>query len=86
MNSKTIEFNFRTGVNAKDYSTVAKKGNLKPLEVELRRLEDLTASIHEEMLFLKEREQEMRVTNGSFDILFITSPFFPLVSTLRSPI
>eukprot|EP01006_Ploeotia_vitrea_P019494 TRINITY_DN516_c0_g1_i1.p2 TRINITY_DN516_c0_g1~~TRINITY_DN516_c0_g1_i1.p2 ORF type:complete len:223 (+),score=106.75 TRINITY_DN516_c0_g1_i1:39-671(+) len=65
MSQKTIKFSFKTGVNAKDYTTVAKKDNLKPLEVELRRLEDTTAAIHEELLYMREREEVMRNTNES---------------------
>jgi phage shock protein A len=39
--------------------------NLKPLEVELKRLEDSVAQIHQEMKFLQQREQQMRSTNGT---------------------
>jgi hypothetical protein len=40
LQQKSVEFQFKTGVQAKDYSSVAKKGNLKPIEVEVKRLED----------------------------------------------
>jgi hypothetical protein len=43
---------------------VAKKENLKPLELELRRLEDLVVSIHDNMEYMKTREEAMRNTNG----------------------
>jgi len=65
MTQKTVTFSFKTGVNAKDYSSVAKKDNLKPLEVELRKLEDTTALIHEELLYMKERESTRRQAAGA---------------------
>lgn len=37
---------------------------LKPLEVELRRLEDLSESIVNDFAYMKKREEEMRDTNG----------------------
>ncbi|ETO34266.1 Cmp24/gp25L/p24 family protein [Reticulomyxa filosa] len=38
---KTVKFDVRTGVQAKDYSTVAKKDHLKPIEAEVKRLQDI---------------------------------------------
>lgn len=38
---------------------------LKPLEVELRRLEDLSESIVNDFAYMKKREEEMRDTNES---------------------
>ncbi len=69
---KTINFNLRMGLETKDYSAAAKKDNLKPLEVELRRLEDTVTMIHNEMLYMKTREEAMRSTNGMccrFDVM-----------------
>lgn len=60
MSQRTVEFSFKTGVGAKDYTTVAKKDNLKPLEVELRRLEDMTGQLHQEMLEQQDRFGQMR--------------------------
>jgi hypothetical protein len=37
----------------------------KPLEVELRRLEDLSDSIVNDFQYMKQREEEMRSTNES---------------------
>lgn len=38
---------------------------MKPLEVELRRLEDLSESIVNDFAYMKKREEEMRDTNGN---------------------
>ena len=37
---------------------------MKPLEVELRRLEDLSKSIVDDFAYMRAREEEMRDTNG----------------------
>jgi len=79
---KTVSFSFKTGVNAKDYTSVAKKDNLKPLEVELRRLEDTTAQIHEEMLAMKERETAMRKTNETTNARVLWYSVFSMVTLL----
>lgn len=63
-NQKSVNFAFRSGLEAKDYSGMAKKENLKPLEVELKRLEDTVQAIHQEMVYLQQREQQMRTVNG----------------------
>ena len=64
MSQKTVTLNLKTGVNAKDYSAVAKKDNLKPLEIELRRLEDQVQAIHDDLQYMRGREENMRDTNG----------------------
>lgn len=46
------------------FSQIAKVEKLKPLEVELRRLEDLSESIVNDFAYMKKREEEMRDTNG----------------------
>eukprot|EP00743_Colponemidia_sp_Colp-15_P001882 GILK01002051.1.p1 GENE.GILK01002051.1~~GILK01002051.1.p1 ORF type:complete len:217 (-),score=33.85 GILK01002051.1:75-686(-) len=61
----TVHFDLKTGVEAKDYYSIAKKENLKPLEIELRKLEDIATMIHNGFLYLREREETMRNTNES---------------------
>jgi hypothetical protein len=53
------------GVEAKSYDDIAKAEKLKPLEVELRRLEDLSDSIVNDFAYMRQREEEMRGTNES---------------------
>ena len=43
---------------------LAKVEKLKPLEIELRRLEDLSQDIVNDFIYMKGREEEMRSTNG----------------------
>ncbi|MEE6494220.1 hypothetical protein FKM82_017059 [Ascaphus truei] len=56
------------GVEAKNYERIAKVEKLKPLEVELRRLEDLSESIVNDFAYMKKREEEMRDTNESTNV------------------
>jgi emp24/gp25L/p24 family/GOLD len=63
--TRRVMFDFASGVDAKDYGEVATKEHLKPLELELRRLEDRVESIHREMLYQRSREEAHRNTNES---------------------
>uniref|UniRef100_UPI003AAE87D5 transmembrane emp24 domain-containing protein 10-like isoform X2 n=1 Tax=Centroberyx gerrardi TaxID=166262 RepID=UPI003AAE87D5 len=60
-----INLDMKHGVEAKNYEEIAKVEKLKPLEVELRRLEDLSESIVNDFAYMKKREEEMRDTNES---------------------
>merc|ERR1712224_394351 len=62
---RRIELIVKTGFGAKDYSNAAKTEHLKPMQVELRRLEDLVKEIHAEQLYMRQREEELRDTNES---------------------
>ena len=48
---------------------IAKAEKLKPLEVELKKLEDLSESIVNDFAYMRAREEEMRDTNG---IIYLT--------------
>ncbi|KAK6920711.1 GOLD domain [Dillenia turbinata] len=52
----TIDFDWKSGVAAKDWSNVAKKGQIDVMELELKKLFDTVTSIHEEMFYLRERQ------------------------------
>ncbi|XP_076947226.1 transmembrane emp24 domain-containing protein p24delta9-like [Bidens hawaiensis] len=58
-----IEFDWKSGVAAKDWSNVAKKGSVDAMEYELKKLADIITLIHEEMFYLREREREMQELN-----------------------
>uniref|UniRef100_A0A0D9VUI4 GOLD domain-containing protein n=1 Tax=Leersia perrieri TaxID=77586 RepID=A0A0D9VUI4_9ORYZ len=58
-----FEFDWRSGVSARDWGSVAKKGQVNMMELELKKLEDTIKSIHEEMFYLREREEEMQELN-----------------------
>merc|ERR1719187_1373705 len=60
-----IKIDVKKGIEAKNYDEQAKTEKLKPLEVELRRLEDLSDSIVNDFMHMKTREEQMRNTNES---------------------
>ncbi|KAL9225959.1 hypothetical protein vseg_001828 [Gypsophila vaccaria] len=61
----TVDFDWKTGVAAKDWGSVAKKGSIDVMELELKKLLDTINSIHEEMFYLRDREEEMQALNRS---------------------
>lgn len=62
---REVFLSVKHGVEAKSYDELAKAEKLKPLEVELRRLEDLSKSIVDDFAYMRAREEEMRDTNES---------------------
>ena len=60
-----VRLDWKTGVAATDWDAIAKKDNLNTIAAELKRMEELTKEIHEEMLTMKQREMEMRDMNES---------------------
>lgn len=63
--TKEVTLKMKHGIETKDYDALAKANKLKPLEVELSRLEDLSAAIVSDFAYMKQREEEMRDTNES---------------------
>jgi hypothetical protein len=62
---RRISLDIKTGVDAKDYTEVAKAEQLKPLELELRKMQDTVNSVLVEMMYFRAREEAMRDTNGT---------------------
>jgi len=62
---RDVTFALKTGVDAKDYSALAKKDDLKPIEIEMMKLEDVLEEINTDMKYLRNREDVMRLTNES---------------------
>ncbi|KAJ8774558.1 hypothetical protein K2173_017004 [Erythroxylum novogranatense] len=73
----TVEFDWRSGVAAKDWTSVAKKGSVEAMELELKKLYDSVIEIQDEMYYLREREEEMqelnRTTNSRMGWLSVLS-------------
>ncbi|KAI4387517.1 hypothetical protein MLD38_005344 [Melastoma candidum] len=61
--SMSVDFDWKTGVAAKDWSSIAKKDQLYYMEIELNKLNDTIHHIHQEMFYLREREEEMQDLN-----------------------
>lgn len=64
-NLRVVELDIDIGADAKDWSAIQATEKLKPVEAELRRIEELTGEIVREMEFLRAREQKLRDTNES---------------------
>ena len=60
-----VELDIDIGADAKDWSAVQADEKLKPVETELRRIEEMVAEIVSEMDYLRSREQRLRDTNES---------------------
>ncbi|XP_078432607.1 transmembrane emp24 domain-containing protein p24delta7-like [Wolffia australiana] len=59
----TVDFEWKSGIATKDWPKVAKKGQVEGMELELKKLEDTVQSIHDEMFYLRSREEEMQELN-----------------------
>ncbi|KAL2017995.1 hypothetical protein VTK56DRAFT_1375 [Thermocarpiscus australiensis] len=60
-----IELDIDIGADAKDWAAIQATEKLKPVETELRRIEEMVAEIVDEMDYLRLREQKLRDTNES---------------------
>jgi hypothetical protein len=63
-----LSLDWKTGVAATDWDTIAKKEHLDQLSVEMRKLEGVIREVYAEMLQLQQREQEMRDLNGEHPV------------------
>ncbi|KAG0289352.1 vesicle coat component [Linnemannia gamsii] len=63
--TRVVDVDFEIGSETIDYLKLAEKEKLKPMEVELRKLEDLVKEVIEDMEHLQRREEKMRNTNES---------------------
>ncbi|KAK4401944.1 Transmembrane emp24 domain-containing protein p24delta3 [Sesamum angolense] len=59
----SVNIDWKTGIAAKDWESVARKEKLEGVEFELRKLEGAVEAIHENLLYLKSREAEMRIVS-----------------------
>ncbi|CAI0454106.1 unnamed protein product [Linum tenue] len=74
-----VEFDWRSGVEARDWSNVAKKGNIEAMEIELRKLSVTVRNVHAEMYYLRDREEEMQELNLSTNSEMAIMGFLSLV-------
>ncbi|KAL5562799.1 hypothetical protein UlMin_032546 [Ulmus minor] len=56
----SVNLDWKTGIAAKDWESVARKEKIEGVELELKKLEGAVEAIHENLLYLKTREAEMR--------------------------
>lgn len=63
--SRHVELDIDIGADAKDWSGIQAAEKLKPVEIELKRIEETVNDIVQEMEYLRSREQKLRDTNES---------------------
>ncbi|KAB0803648.1 hypothetical protein PPYR_00618 [Photinus pyralis] len=63
--AQEVSLIIKHGVEAKNYETIGEAAKLKPIEVELKILEDLSEAIVKDFSIMRKREEEMRDTNES---------------------
>ncbi|WMV34492.1 hypothetical protein MTR67_027877, partial [Solanum verrucosum] len=65
----TISVRWKIGIDARDWDSIARKEKIEGVELELMKLKGLGQAVHENLLYLKKREEEMRGvserTNGA---------------------
>mmetsp|Transcript_11110 Transcript_11110/g.13883 ORF Transcript_11110/g.13883 Transcript_11110/m.13883 type:complete len:220 (+) Transcript_11110:200-859(+) len=61
----SINFDYRSGVEAKDLTGIIQTEHLKPIEAEVLRISEALQAIRHEVLSTKVHEEEMRETNDS---------------------
>ena len=62
---RPVELDVEIGADARNWSAIQAAEKLKPVETELRRIEELVAEIVTEMEYLRAREHKLRDTNES---------------------
>ncbi|KAH8725046.1 emp24/gp25L/p24 family/GOLD-domain-containing protein [Phaeosphaeriaceae sp. PMI808] len=65
VNPRHVELDIDIGADAKDWNAISAGEKLKPVEAELRRIEETVGEIVTEMDYLRAREQKLRDTNES---------------------
>ncbi|XP_055321812.1 transmembrane emp24 domain-containing protein bai [Sitodiplosis mosellana] len=60
-----VSITTKKGVEARNYEGIEEAGKFKPLEVDLKRLEDMSDAIVQDFAATRKREEEMRSTNES---------------------
>ncbi|XP_038105079.1 transmembrane emp24 domain-containing protein bai isoform X1 [Culex quinquefasciatus] len=68
--NQEVSLDIKKGIETKSYegqfmSAIGEAAKLKPLEVDLKRLEDLSDAIVQDFALMRKREEEMRDTNES---------------------
>ena len=79
---RAVELEWAAGAAAIDYADVAKVEQLKPLELEMRKLEDRLAAVRREMQFQREREESHR---DLVRFVWTAPPFFLAARAAHPP-
>ncbi|XP_061721643.1 transmembrane emp24 domain-containing protein bai [Cydia pomonella] len=80
--SQDVHLDIKVGIEAKNYEGIGEAAKLKPMEVELKRLEDLSEAIVQDFTLMRKREEEMRDTNESTNNRVLFFSVFSMVCLL----
>ncbi|XP_045537848.1 transmembrane emp24 domain-containing protein bai isoform X1 [Papilio machaon] len=83
--SQEVFLNIKVGFEAKNYegnTWIGEAAKLKPMELELKRLEDLSEAIVQDFTLMRKREEEMRDTNESTNNRVLFFSIFSMVCLL----
>ncbi|KAL4348055.1 hypothetical protein GQ457_17G001930 [Hibiscus cannabinus] len=59
----SVNIDWKTGIAAKDWESVARKEKIEGVELELAKLEAAVEAIHNNLIYMKGRESELRTTS-----------------------
>ncbi|CAH2047105.1 unnamed protein product [Thlaspi arvense] len=62
-NDISINLDWKTGIAAKDWDSIAKREKIEGVELELKKLEGAVEAIHEHLLYLRNKEADMRIVS-----------------------
>ncbi|XP_023953095.1 transmembrane emp24 domain-containing protein bai [Bicyclus anynana] len=77
-----VSLDIKVGIEAKNYEGIAEAAKLKPMEMELKRLEDLSEAIVQDFTLMRKREEEMRDTNESTNNRVLFFSVFSMICLL----
>ncbi|CAG7900039.1 unnamed protein product [Brassica rapa] len=59
----SINVEWKTGIATKDWASIAKREKLEGVELEIRKLEGAVEAIHENLIYLRNKEADMRTVS-----------------------
>lgn len=62
---RSVDLDIEIGADARDWSSIQAQEKLKPVETDLRRIEEMVSEVVNEMEYLRSRELKLRDTNES---------------------
>lgn len=77
-----ISLKTKRGIEAKSYEGIGEAAKLKPVEVELKRLEDLSEAIVQDFARMRKNEEEMRDTNEETNVRVLYFSVFSMTCLL----
>ncbi|CAH0594018.1 unnamed protein product [Chrysodeixis includens] len=83
--AQDVMLDIKIGIEAKNYEGIGEAAKLKPMELELKRLEDLSEAIVQDFTLMRKREEEMRDTNVSIVLMFQSPQTTASYSSVYSP-